>query len=240
MYNILTAFTVGEGSVLNVIKVLIERNSTRLCDYNNDKMGAVYRTVNKRSGYAWRWFAIVLLFVLAGCGGGTTIRYINPAANFSYIKKVAVLPFNNLSNDKYAAERVRSVVIVDLMSRGLFDVMEQGEVTKVLNVIFREAGIEEGRAVQIDKDTLKIIGDRLGVQAVILGSVDEYATSPTQKGGVVSISLRMIDTSSGIILWQANATESGASVWRKIVGLEEVDRSKLTRGAVRKALDTLM
>lgn len=182
----------------------------------------------------------LIIIVISGCSRAT-IRYINPAANFSYIKKVAVLPFNNLSDDRYAGERVRNSLVVDLMSRGVFDVIEQGEVTRVLGAIFREAGVEEGRAVQVDSETIKMIGEKLGVQAIILGSVDEYSGGGGYGGSsIVSVAIRMLDTSSGIILWQVKATETGRSVWRKMVGIEEVDRSELTRKAVKNAIDTLL
>ena len=183
---------------------------------------------------------VVLFFLIFVGGCGSTIRYINPTANFSYIKKIAVLPFNNLSDDGYAGEKIRNTLMVDLMSRGVFEVVEQGEVTKVLSVIFREAGVEEGRAVPVDKETLKLIGEKLSVQAVILGSVDEYSGAGGGGGGVVSIGVRMIDTGSSIILWQAKTTETGRSVLRKLIGIEEVDRSELTRKAVKSALDTLL
>lgn len=184
---------------------------------------------------------LISLVFIVGCSG-STIRYINPSANFSYIKKIAVLPFNNLSDDRFAGERVRSALVIDLMSRETFEVIEQGEVTKVLGTIFREAGIEEGRAVSVDKETLKLIGEKLSVQAVILGSVDEYSGGGSSfgSGGIVSISIRMLDTSSGIILWQAKATETSRSILRKLIGIEEVDRSELTRNAVKSVLNTLL
>ncbi|HHL40057.1 MAG TPA: hypothetical protein ENJ37_06095 [Deltaproteobacteria bacterium] len=183
---------------------------------------------------------LVLAALLAGGCAPTSLIYISPSANFSYIKKVAVLPFNNLSEDRYAGERVRSIVTVDLMSRQVFEVMEQGEVSKVLSIIFREEGFEEGRAVQVDKETLNLIEQRLGVQAVILGSVDEYSGGRYGGNTVVSISLRMLDTSSGIILWQVSVTELGGSIWRKLIGLEDIDKSVLTQRAVKRALDTLV
>ena len=184
---------------------------------------------------------VLVLFIFAGgCGGSSAIRYVNPTANFSYIKKVAVLPFNNLSDDRYAGERIRNTLIIDLMSRGVFDVVEQGEVSKVLAVVFRETGFEEGKAVPVDKETLKLIGEKLSIQAVILGSVDEYSGGGFGGGGVVSIAMRMLDTSSGTILWQAKTTEISRSVWRKLIGIEEVDRSELTKNAVKHALDTLL
>lgn len=197
----------------------------------------MYNAIHMKMKALPRFFLI--LFVTAGCGG-STIRYVNPTANFSYIKKVAVLPFNNLSDDRFAGERIRNTLTVDLMSRGVFEVVEQGEVTKVLGVLFREAGVEEGRAVPVDKETLKLIGEKLSIQAVILGSVDEYSSSGYGGGGVVSLAMRMLDTNSGIVLWQAKTTETSKSILRKLIGIEEVDRSELTRNAVKSVLDTLL
>jgi TolB-like protein len=195
--------------------------------YNMDMINVTIRTS-----------VIFFLLLVVGCSG-SVIRYINPEANFSYIKKVAILPFNNMSGDRFAAERVRNTLAVDLLSRGVFDVMERGEVSKVMGLVFRAAGFEEGRALEVDKETLKLLGEKLGVQAVILGSVDEY---PARSGRnpIVEISVRMLDTSSGIVLWQAKSTALGATTWKKIVGIEETDRSTMTRKAVKKALDTLL
>jgi TolB-like protein len=184
-----------------------------------------------------RTLVIFFLIFVAGCSS-SVIRYINPEANFSYIRKVAILPFNNMSGDRFAGERVRNTLTVELLSRGVFDVMERGEVSKVMGLVLRAAGFEEGRALEVDKETLKLLGEKLGVQAVILGSVDEYTGRGTAP--IVSLSLRMLDTSSGIILWQAKSTALGTTTWRKIVGIEESDRSTMTRKAVKKALDTLL
>lgn len=197
----------------------------------------MYNVIMKVKGLLC-FFLVILLFT-GGCGG-STLRYVNPTANFSYIKKVAILPFNNLSDDRYAGERIRNTLTVDLMSRGVFEVVEQGEVTKVLGVIFREAGVEEGRAVPVDKETLKMIGEKLSIQAVILGSVDEYSGGSYGGSGVVSVAMRMLDTNSGIVLWQAKTTETSKSVLRKLFGIEETDRSELTRNAVKNVLDTLL
>ena len=109
-----------------------------------------------------RTLALLLIISVVGCKG-SVIRYINPEANFSYIKKVAILPFNNMSKDRFAGERVRNTLTVELMSRGVFDVMERGEVSKVMGLVLRAAGFEEGSAVEVDKETLKLLGERLGV-----------------------------------------------------------------------------
>jgi hypothetical protein len=75
--------------------------------YNMDMINVTIRTS-----------VIFFLLLVVGCSG-SVIRYINPEANFSYIKKVAILPFNNMSGDRFAAERVRNTLAVDLLSRGV-------------------------------------------------------------------------------------------------------------------------
>jgi len=182
--------------------------------------------------------ALFFMMIVSGCGG-SVIRYINPAADFSYIQKVAVLPFNNLSDDKYAGERVRSAFTIDLLSREVFDVVEQGEVNNVLSVIVGQSGAAEGKAVNFDKETLSLIGEKLGVRAVIMGSVDDYKKGGFGAGSTVALSVRLLDTGSGTILWQARSIESGGSFWRKMLGLDELDNNLLTQKAVRSALNTL-
>ena len=187
-----------------------------------------------------RYGTVVLLaamLTVAGCGS-STLRYVNPDANFSYIKKIAVLPLNNFSDDRYAGEKVRGVLTVDLLSRHAFELVEQGQVTKILASVLGSAGYREGRAVELDSETLKLLGEKLGVQAVIMGSVDEYRGS--RGGAAVSLSMRLVDTGSGIVLWQTKSTVLGDHYLRRMFGIGIVDSTKLTRVAVKRALDTLL
>ncbi len=191
--------------------------------------------------YLMRRFKVALLvavvLVMSGCGS-STLRYVNPDANFSYIKKIAVLPFNNFTSERFASEKVRGVLTVDLLSRHTFEVVEQGQVTKILASVLGNAGFREGRVVELDAETLKLLGEKLGAQAVILGSVDEYRSA--RGGAAVSISMRLVDTGSGIVLWQSKSTVLGDNYWRRMFGIGVVDNTKLTRVAVKKALDTLL
>lgn len=200
--------------------------------------------INKSGGVmlkgVWKVTRFLLLpFLFYGCGG-TTIKYLNPTANFSYIKKVAVVPFSNFSDDRYAGEKVRNALTVELLSRHAFDVIEHGEVSKALNLI-REGGFEESKNIQMDKETVKMVGGKLGVQALLMGAVNDYSGG---RGGfahnVVSISVKMIDTESGTVLWQASTSKVGGGVVRKMLGLEDVDMNILTNRAVKTVLDTLL
>lgn len=182
-----------------------------------------------------------VVFSTFGCSSGS-LKYRNYQADTSYIAKVAVLPFNNLSNDNYASERVRTMFIVDLMSRNRWEVVEQGEVSKVLGQILRASGAIEGGVIEVNNETLKLLGERLGVQAVIVGSVNEYITSSSGSSGSmgeISVASKMLDAASGVVLWQSISTVSAGSALRNFLGLRNPNRSVITKKAVHKSLNTL-
>ena len=179
-------------------------------------------------------FLLLILLVFFCCAGPRT--YVQSDADFTYIKKVVVLPFDNLTSDKFAGYKIREIVTTDILSRGFFDVIEQGEVKRVL----KEEG--KGSATTIDKEAAKRIGKRLGVQAFILGSVEEYGTS--QGGGGrsfshVAISIRMIDAVSSKILWQASYNKEGGGILNRLFGIGDKNISEISRELVNEMLDTL-
>ena len=58
--------------------------------------------------------------------------FLHENADLSTVRRVAVLPFENLTTDRFASERVRQIFVVELLSQGAFDVVETGEVNRVL------------------------------------------------------------------------------------------------------------
>ena len=67
------------------------------------------------------------MFICAmGCAKKTPV-YINPNTNFGFIKRVAVLPFENLSTDRFADKKVRDVFVTSLLSTEVIDVPEHTE-----------------------------------------------------------------------------------------------------------------
>lgn len=185
----------------------------------------------------------ILSFVIvtvSGCGV-STIKYINPDADISYIQDIAILPFNNMTNDKYAGAKARSVFSVYLRKKQAFHVVEEGEVSKVVTFALRAAGVDEGGLAELDKETIKLIGEKLSVQAIILGSVERFDFSSGSSGkSAVTLSFKMMDTSSGMILWQVNTTVQGGNALKKIFGLPSTDISTLTVKAVKKAVNSLI
>lgn len=202
----------------------------------------MYNFVRKQerfSMYRRKIFSLIVIFIMvsftAGCSSNT-VKYINPTADFSYIKKVAIVPFNNLTNDGYASEKLRSILTVEILSRKYFDLVEQGQTRKVVTQILRAQGIPEGSSASYDTETIKLIGEELGVQAILIGGVNEY---PSRGSSVASLSLKMIDTGSGVVLWQVITAVKGTNAFKSFLGMEDSSPIDLAFRVVKRALNTL-
>jgi TolB-like protein len=173
-----------------------------------------------------------LLIFIYGCAAPE--HYIKPKTDISDIKRIAVLPMENFTSDEYAGEKVRRLVITELLLRGI-DVIEPGEVTKV----FREANIRSLGSIKI-KD-IQNMGKELGVEAVMIGSVEAFGISRgiSVTYPEVTINLLLLEASSGSIIWSIRHTEGGASFWTRHFGAEGITLSEAARKAIKEAVDTL-
>ncbi len=166
-------------------------------------------------------FACLAVLFLAGCGSGTTRLFTKPIAESTYVTypewgpdcDVAVMPFVNVSKDKDAGLKARDLFVTELYISGAFkDVVDEGQMVEVMKKLkLRETD-------NIGKDTLKTLGDSLGVQAVIFGTVEVYNERSTQ-GAQFAVSLRMVDVDTGQILWLGDASKEGGGTVSEALGL---------------------
>jgi len=180
----------------------------------------------------------IMMLLLTGCGVGLNKNvnsFLRPNVDIAYIKKVAVLPFTNHSSDKLAAVRARDIVITQILSRHIFDVIDKSIVDSVL----QEEAIEPGSP--LDKAIIKRLGQRLNVQGLILGSIDQagYERNGMFSYPVISLTLRLVDTRSGLVLWQASGYDSGYSLMKRLFGLAPADPYEVTLRLVDNLLDTI-
>ena len=180
---------------------------------------------------------ILLLAVLPlfyNCAG--PMSYIHPTADLTYIKTVAIVPFQNLTKEKHAEGKLMNVVATEILRRGIFDVVEFGEVDKVLN----EEGIRKEKGV-ISKSVAERAGKRLNVQAFIVGAVEEYGMSRAGSSSYpeVSASLKLIDAKSYKILWEATHSVKGTTIVDRLFGIGKKSSSDLCRELVEEMFDTL-
>ena len=149
----------------------------------------------------------LLLFACSGCHSlSSPNSYQRTGIDKSKIDKVAVVSFHNNTPVTEASSMVTDAFIAGLFERKKFKVEFPGNVRAFL--INQRIVVRTG----VDLQTVKLMAKRLGVDAVILGEVDEYIGVDDKKKSViplVSIRSRMVDGSSGKILWLAHHRRTG-------------------------------
>ena len=184
-------------------------------------------------------FLIIMLlavFFITGCKSADgPIYHMREDIDFSYYQKVAVLPMNNLTNDKSAGEIVRQLIASELLASGLVDVVVPGEVSSALS----KMSITD--VSSMTKKQMKTLGELIRVQAIIMGSVEQYGE--VRSGNVsapeVTITLIMADTGSGDIVWSITNTHGGADFMSRHFGAKSMTMSETVLFVVREAIDTL-
>ena len=176
------------------------------------------------------------LLVVSGCrsSGGPTY-HISEDIDFSFYKKVAVMPLDNMTSEKYAGDIVRQVVISEILASGLLDAVVPGEVMSAVN----ELGIKT--ITSLNATQINSLGSALGAQAIIMGSVEEYGMvkSGSASAPQVTITLMMADTGTGSIVWSITKTRGGASFMARHFGASNETISETVLMLVREAIQTL-
>ena len=180
-------------------------------------------------------YITVLAMMLVSCGKKTvTESFLREDVDFSFVQRIAVLPFDNNSQDEFAPGRLRDVTITHVLSLGLFDVVEKDLIDSVL---YDEA-IDPGSA--IDPLTLKRMGNRLNVQGFLLGTVDLAGMNRVGSTSYpeLAVTLRLVEAESGMILWQASSSFSGESLSNRLFGTKGDDAFQVTVKLIRGLLRT--
>lgn len=146
--------------------------------------------------------------------------YFNYDIKPKEISKIAILPFENHTRQEGLSPAIREMVLAVVLSHKIFDVLD----LSITDLIIYEEGLE--KALKMDKGTIKRIGERLGVQALLLGSLNyaEEVREGSYSYPVVGISLRLIDVSTGEIIWQSTGIKNAYSLLARLFGV----RSKST------------
>jgi hypothetical protein len=170
------------------------------------------------------------------CSAQVTDVYRDPNMDFGSIQKIAVLPFSNLSREQVGPERVRDVFINRLMATGAVYVLPVGEVARGL------AKIEPANPAAPTAEEVVKLGAFLKVDAVITGVVREYGEvrSGTTTANVISMSIQMLETGTGRVVWSGSVTEGGVSFWARLFGGGGQPMNTVTEQAVDALFDKLL
>lgn len=148
------------------------------------------------------WIFLFALF--CGCGRHPRL-FFKPAYDFSAHKKIAVLPFENLSADGGAGEKLQTIFLVELLKRNKWEVLEPGEVEGALKDL-RIRATDKLSSVQAGR-----LKEKLGVDWIFFGTVLEFSTPPpgSNEAPVVSLTARILDAGEGEIVWAAFGSRQG-------------------------------
>ena len=184
-----------------------------------------------------RTFSITVLglILLIGCRSGPTV-YVHSNADFSLIKKVAVLPFENLTQDRFASDKVQKILVTELLSLGAFEVAEPGQVFRVL------ANQRIENVSNIAAPEIKKVGEALGVQALIFGTVVDFGSTQvgTNPSPEVTVQLRLVETQSGITLWSVSHTRSGVKIPVRLFGIGGETPTEAAGKLIRREVNTIL
>ena len=177
---------------------------------------------------------LLLAIALPGCSPRAT-SYINPNVDISFISRVAIFPFQNLSADHKAPARVASIFLSEILEYEGLIILAPGETLSVLQEM--KLGIAEVlSAAQIVE-----LGRRLDIDAIFFGTVEEYGLQQMgrDRSFALTVSFSMAETSTGSLIWNSQVHRGGISIWRKLFGGGAPEPYSVSRDAVRQALETL-
>jgi len=194
--------------------------------------------INKRDRFKFVFFLTLLLLTTSTCSRHRMDpnTYIDPNMDFGTVKSVAVMPFVSLAKDPIVAERVRDVFINRLLATGAVYVVPIGEAAR------GSARAEiQNPSVPSPEEAVKL-GGIIKVQAIITGTVREYGEvrSGTVSSNIISVSLQMIETQTGKVVWTGSSTRGGISIWARLFGGGGQPMNKVTERAVNDLIYRLL
>lgn len=182
--------------------------------------------------------AVLLWLAMAPsvCSAQVSDVYRDPNMDFGSIQTVAVVPFANLARDQVVAERVRDVFINRLLASGAVYVLPVGEVARGISKL------EVSSPSSPTPEEVGKLGALLKADAVITGVVREYGEvrSGTTTANIISMSIQLIETGTGKIVWSASSTKGGISFWDRLIGGGGQPLNKVTEQAVDALFDKLL
>ncbi len=150
--------------------------------------------------------ALALCMALAGCSPGPT-RFVHPEADMPYYQKIAVMPFESLSNDRLAGEKVTNVFFSEVLRMNFDQVVEPGQLA---NAMFKVRGGTPPENPWSTEDLIKL-AELTGVQGFFMGTVRDYDMVAVGRDvyPLLSLEARFVDAATGRVVWSASETRRG-------------------------------
>jgi hypothetical protein len=181
--------------------------------------------------------AVACAWALLSCAGArrADVNYHDGAMDFSLIRSVAVMPFDNLTTEANAGGRVRDTFSTMLQATGAMYVLPPGEVNRA---ILRTSPADPSAP---SSEEVIALANVTGVDAIVTGVVREYGQVRTgsSTGNVISIGIEMMESQTGRVIWSASSTQGGIKLSNRMFGGGGRPMDVVTTEAVRDLLDQL-
>jgi len=181
------------------------------------------------------WAILLLILSIGpGCSSGPT-SYVRSDVDFSYVRRGAIVPFHNLSQDLHAGTRMHSVFMSEILRQDALPMVDLGETLDAMNRLRLPAD------AILTPEQIVALGQELGVNAIFMGSVEEYGAEriSSSRVYVVTANFSMAETETGSVIWSAQVHENGTSLWRKLFGGGSASLYDVSQSVVKSALGTL-
>lgn len=178
--------------------------------------------------------SVALLASLAACASSGH-RYQDRNMDFGSLRTVAVMPFQNLSRDNLAAERVRDVFQNALLASEAVYVVPNGEVARAVSRV----SVPNPTAPSTEE--IVKLGAALKAEGIVTGTVKEYGEvrSGSATGNVISVSVQMHEAATGKVIWSGTTTKGGVGFSDRLFGGGGAPMNYLTEEAVDDLLNKL-
>ena len=187
-----------------------------------------------------RWWGIraagLALSALALSCAPSIRVYVNPEADPAFYRKIAVLPFADMSTASQAGPRVTRAFVTELIMANRFEIVQPEDFGSAL----RRMGVFRGQDGMYDPEKLKDAATQMGVTGILRGAVTEYQMTRNDGGDIpiLAFDAELTDVGTGNVVWRSTISKRGKSRV-PIVGGNTRSLGKLTQEACRELVDRL-
>jgi len=180
--------------------------------------------------------ATLAIVTLGSCAHGARV-YVNPEADLAFYKKVAVLPFADMSGMPQAGSRVTRAFVTELIMTDRFEIVQPEDFTGALH----RQGTYQAQDGTYDPDKLKDAATQMGVTGILRGAVTEYQMTRSSDGGdipVIAFDAELTDVATGKVVWKSSINKRGKGR-TPVVGSGTRSLGKLTQEACQELVAEL-
>lgn len=179
----------------------------------------VYRS--RAEGILILTLVLVLLTFLAGCAGGPALRYaVKPSESkrqYLGLKKIAVMPLNNIGGSKGAEDQALYMLINEL---NIINTFEEVEDPRYVSGVLKALKIR--KIEDLDLETVQKLGSETKAQCILLGDIHAWGLGQGADAAMgVSMTLTLIDTTTGKPIWVGNGSKRASFTVGRAFGLNE-------------------